>query len=158
MLFLFMAALMAETGLFDLSYGQDMAEAHTALLAKGFQETQRTAGSVSYTNSKIPGLTSLEVKDYFHHGTVSEWTAIYNVQDKAKLTEKIISDLTAIHGKESAQIYLTHEWWWMMADPYAIYVTLSDDLSTMTVAYSNDDVAQDMKEDMTQDPEDWLDW
>ena len=38
---LFMAALMAQTGLFDLSFGQSTAEAHAALLEKGFLETDR---------------------------------------------------------------------------------------------------------------------
>ncbi|MCB5272045.1 MAG: hypothetical protein LHW56_09405 [Candidatus Cloacimonetes bacterium] len=154
MLCLGMAFLMAETGLFDLSYGQNMAEAHKALLAKGFQETQRNAKSVSYINSKIPGLNTLEVMDYFQNGTVSEWTARYDVKDKAKLAQELISDLTAIHGKESTQIYLTHNRWWKLANPYALQVRFSDDLSILTIEYQNDTVAQDKVANLKG----WLDW
>lgn len=138
-LYLFIASLMAATGLFDLSYGQDLAEAHTALLAKGFKETERDEMSVAYTNDRIPGLIDLELLDVFDVGTISSWTAHYNVKDNAGLTQKMLSDLKAIHEKEPFPSDSNDRWTWDLGSTYSLNMTLSEDQATLSVEYVDSD-------------------
>lgn len=138
MLYLFIAVLMAETGLFDLSYGQDLAEAHTALLTKGFQETQRDDSPRTYKNDQIPGLIDLQISDTFEVDTVSSWTVHYNVKDNAGLVQKLLSDLKAIHKKEPVQYDSNFdEWFWDLGDTYEMGMYLSEDRSTLTIEYTD---------------------
>lgn len=150
MLYLFMAALMAETALFDLSFGQSTAEAHTALLAKGFHETERGFMYVDYKNDQIPELSILGVYDHTNSGTISDWSAYYKALDNPKLIEKILADLTAIHKKEPDSRSAQDEWTWKMNAPYGLRVSLSKDGAILKVEYSTD---QDELEAM-----EWFGW
>ncbi|MDD3563094.1 MAG: hypothetical protein PHR32_05420 [Candidatus Cloacimonetes bacterium] len=135
MLYLFMAILMAETGLFDLSYGQNLAEAHAALLAKGFLETDRDDLSVSYANAKIPGLIELEVWEVFEDGTISGWTALYKVQDNPGLVQKMLSELSAMHKVEPERNESTNEWIWDLGSTYGLSMKISVNGESLTVDY-----------------------
>ncbi|MCB5266180.1 MAG: hypothetical protein LHW41_08100 [Candidatus Cloacimonetes bacterium] len=135
-LYLFIAVLMAETGLFDLSYGQDLAEAHAALLAKGFEETGSDDFMIIYINDQIPELIDLEVWDSFDEDTVSSWIVRYNVQDNAGLVQKLLSDLKAIHKKDPIKNDSNFdEWFWDLGDTYEMGMYLSEDKSTLTIEY-----------------------
>ncbi|MDD2423884.1 MAG: hypothetical protein PHG34_06715 [Candidatus Cloacimonetes bacterium] len=136
MLLLFMAALMAETGLFDLSYGQDMADAHTALLAKGFEETKRGAHFVVYDNDQIPGLMDLEIRDIFEDGTVSSWTARYYLPYAPGLVGKMLADLKAYHQMEPELIY-PNTWTWEFGYPNELDMRLSVDQLWLVIDYTN---------------------
>ncbi|MCK9584184.1 MAG: hypothetical protein M0R69_04645 [Candidatus Cloacimonetes bacterium] len=136
-LYLFMAALMARvTGLYDLSYAQDMAEAHEALLAKGFEEIENDYAAVIYRNAKIPELIDLELQDTFDVGSISSWTARFNVKDNPGFVQKMLSDLKAIHKKEPAPSAPNIEdWFWDLGDTYELGMYLSEDKSTLTIEY-----------------------
>ena len=147
---LFMAALMAEPGLFELSFGQNLEEAHAALLVKGFHETERGFMYVDYKNDKIPELSILAVYDHTNKGTISDWSVYYEVQDNPKLIEKILSDLTVIHKKEPDSTSVQNEWICKMNAPSGLRVSLSEDRAILKVEYSSD---QDELEAM-----DWMGW
>lgn len=137
-LFLFMAVLAAETGLFDLSYGQSLAEAHKALLAKGFQETKRNSLYVSYKNDQIPGLIVLEISDTFGEESISSWTVKYDM-NVAGILEKMLSDLATIHKAEPYYDNIFGMWTWEMDSPYGLSAALSKDQSRLTIEYTNSD-------------------
>lgn len=147
---LFMAALMAQTGLFDLSFGQSTAEAHTALLAKGFKETERGFMYVDYKNDQVPELSILGVYDHTDEGTISDWSAYYKVLDNPKLIDKILADITAIHKKEPDSTSVQDEWTWKLDAPYGLHVSLSEDRAILKIEYTTN---QDESETM-----DWLGW
>ncbi|MDD2423883.1 MAG: hypothetical protein PHG34_06710 [Candidatus Cloacimonetes bacterium] len=133
---LFMAALMAQTGLFDLSFGQSTAEAHAALLEKGFLETDRDDLSVIYENAKIPGLTELEVWDVFDDGTISGWTARYYMTYAPGLVQKMLSELSAMHKGEPERNESTNEWIWDLGSTYRLSMKIPvNDEESLTVDY-----------------------
>lgn len=135
-LYLFMAVLMAETGLFDLNFGQDLAEAHEALLAKGFLETQRDDTSVTYKNAQIPGLIDLEIWDSNDVDTISGWTVHYDIKDNAGLVQKMLADLKAIHENEPVKSdSIFEEWFWDLGYSYEMGMSLSEDKSMLTIDY-----------------------
>ncbi|MDD3563097.1 MAG: hypothetical protein PHR32_05435 [Candidatus Cloacimonetes bacterium] len=134
---LFMAVLMAQTGLYDLSYAQDMAEAHKALLAKGFQESNRNDLSVTYTNDQIPGLIYLEIRDVLDTKTISSWTVRFDVEDNAGMIQKLIADLTAIHKKEPVTSDFDDRWEWDLGSTYGVNMLLYEEQSTLSVNYTN---------------------
>lgn len=147
---LLIAVLAAETGLFELSFGQSSQEADKALLAKGFQETARGFMYVIYENDQMPELERIVVYDYTNNGTISDWSTEYRVKDNPKLIEKILADLTAIHGVEPQIISSLNEWIWIIQDPYELRASLGEDKSILQVEYITD---QEMKEMM-----DWFGW
>lgn len=147
---LLIAVLAAETGLFELSFGQSSQEADKALLAKGFQETARGFMYVIYENDQMPELERILVYDYTNNGTISDWSTEYRVKDNPKLIEKILADLTAIHGVEPQIISSLNEWIWIIQDPYELRASLGEDKSILQVEYITD---QEMKEMM-----DWFGW
>jgi hypothetical protein len=133
---LLVTTFFAQTGLFDLSYGQDLGEAHKALLAKGFKEVERTDSVVKYTNAKIPELKVLEVRDSNDDGTISGWTARYNVEGNKALVDKLKAQLDTLHDTESYYDDYFEEWVWELANDNAIYFSLTDDDKTLIIQYT----------------------
>ena len=139
LLSLLATAIFAQTGLFDLSFKQDIKEAHKALLAKGFKESDRTAELVKYTNAKMPELIELEVRNLNDDGTISGWTARYMVKDNEALINQLRTQLDTMHETEGYYDDYFEEWVWELANDKAVYMSLSSDESNLEIQYTEYD-------------------
>jgi hypothetical protein len=135
--------LPAQTGLFGLSFEQDMGAAHKALLAKGFKENERAETAVTYTNAKIPELISLEVRNLNDDGSVSGWTAKYSQKDNLELESKLKKELVFLHDQQPYYDDYFDEWVWELDNDNAIYFSYNVEDSTLIINYTVYDDSSD---------------
>ncbi|MDD2229149.1 MAG: hypothetical protein PHY48_07055 [Candidatus Cloacimonetes bacterium] len=136
MVSLFAVAAFAQTGMFDLSYGQNIEDAHKALLAKGFKVVEQLAPTTEYSNKSVPNLISLKVRDAEDNGTISGWTIKYQVDGDQDKIDKFVTDLDALQGVTSYYDDWFGEWVWVLDNYNAIYMSLSLEEVFLTIDYT----------------------
>jgi len=136
---LFAVAVFAQTGMFDLSYGQNIDDAHKALLTKGFTVAEKTETTTEYSNTKIPHLLSLKISYNKEDQEIIDWIIKYQVNGDQELIDKYIADLDELQDVTSYYDDYTEEYVWELDNYNAIYMSLSEERAIMTIDYTEYD-------------------
>ncbi len=138
--------LLAQTGMFNISFGQDYQTAVSSLLKQGFTQTDTTSTSRTFVNSKIPSLAKLQLRDTYSEKKVSGWTMYYRVGGDEAVIKDFKDKLDALHKVTSYYDDYYDEEVWELNDTYAIYFYTLDYDETLVIEYtelSDDDYYYD---------------
>lgn len=117
---IFCLSLVAQTGIYGLSYGQSMEDAEKTLKAAGFTVSERLTDKIIFAAEKIPSLKKLIVNKTSEGNNVYSWFAYYdtNALDEDAAVEMVEN----INGSYDIYDDYDYVYIWDIGNDKAIYV------------------------------------
>ena len=118
--------LIAQTGLYGISFGQSRDDVQSNLIKTGFKVEESKDTEISFTNPKMEDLTELAV-EFGSEGGVTSWEINFNTKDKPGLVDEVMKQLSDLHGSEPWWDDYFEEWIWDLENDMAVYMYEGED-------------------------------
>lgn len=114
----------AQTGMYGIKFGAPVKEMDKQLRGSGFKIKESSESSTTYTNSTLPSLISLELRDSSSNDSVSGWTIKYDIEKDEKVQTNVLAKLKELHGEHDVSDDYDCDYIWYFPNDHALYVTV----------------------------------
>lgn len=121
-LLLLATAIFAQSSLYDMKYGDSVTATLARLKAKGFVESMKGDGFITYKGAKDPDLPTIDMYLSLDRTSVTGWKMKYDLKTNPVLAELILSSLEALHDAPSVVGDYDYDYIWYFYDDKALYV------------------------------------
>jgi len=130
-----LSSLLAQTGLYEISYQDDYQPLHDRLIRKGFIRTQLTQNKAIYINHNIPHLLALTLAIIPESKKVGLWSIIYLTGRDPDLVLSIVDELVAIHQEEPTYNEPIDEYYWQFNENRSLILSFDSESKILNLIY-----------------------
>lgn len=128
--------LFAQTGLFDISYGQNRSDVEKNLKSQGFVVAETNDSEIVFNSPSIAYLNYIGIS-FDKDNQVDYWEIEYVPKDLEAFFEEMEQTLSEIHGKSR---YMRENYLgWLLENDKAVYLMIINDESTEVILKYSDD-------------------
>jgi hypothetical protein len=125
----------AQTGLFELSYGDDVDYCEELMAAKGFELSNDSGNVQTYVSEDNNWVDTIELEFDLYDGVLTGWSVYYNPQSDEDIEQEVLDILVEYHGDDYEWYDYDDYYVWDLENGHSVEAFWDWDYELFTVAY-----------------------